>query len=361
MKVTKAGKNAEVSAPILDILWNRRKLPAVSRTESIVDATRVFSEIRRLLIEQGEAIGPRELERVEKEIARWFLKHKDRPAQTFRFTVRSIATANEFYRWLVGKHMQCVRQPQGAYDTSWRNQTVKFATRCIRQLEALTRQSTSTLAWIHLLDFVDSNAGLPQSDAMPTLKFPKSLGQDRVYDEILTGALLAIERGNTSELAELLDATVKRPRLRALLTDRVAQLLRDRGGILSRETQEWIVTFVGGGHADLVLEQLNPAESPEIRQAASLLLYIFDHSNESSSWREAYQRFRALCEKNFRLQIREDVGAVVDYDRRVHQLSGPPVKQVRVKRPWVELVDPPRSTVVIRGLVEPLADPEQGG
>ena len=101
------------------------------------------------------------------------------------------------------------------------------------------------------------------------------------------------------------------------------------------------------------LDYANPAESPEMRQAAALLLYLFDMHDRNLELDEAFERYRTVAEQQFSLYLRGTVGSKTVFDARLHEAPESGVSdEVRVVRPWVEWYKPPDAAVVIRGIVE---------
>jgi hypothetical protein len=100
------------------------------------------------------------------------------------------------------------------------------------------------------------------------------------------------------------------------------------------------------------VEYTNPADSPEIKQAATLLLYLFDQQTRSTELQEAFERFQALCEAHFHLFLRGTVGSHTTFDSRLHETAERTGGELRLVRPWVEWYLPPNARIVIRGIVE---------
>ena len=104
--------------------------------------------------------------------------------------------------------------------------------------------------------------------------------------------------------------------------------------------------------SEQVFDYASPADRPEVKQAAALLLYLFDQRRQTPSMGEAFERFRTLAESHFQLFLRGDVGAISDFDSRLHEVIEGAGTRVKLVRPWVEWFQPPESRVVIRGIVE---------
>jgi hypothetical protein len=100
------------------------------------------------------------------------------------------------------------------------------------------------------------------------------------------------------------------------------------------------------------VEYANPADSPEVRQAATLLLYLFDQQTRNAELKEAFERFHTLCEVHFHLFLRGTVGSRTTFDSRLHEIPERTAGELRLVRPWVEWYLPPNARIVIRGIVE---------
>ena len=110
---------------------------------------------------------------------------------------------------------------------------------------------------------------------------------------------------------------------------------------------------LGLGVPEATLEYSDPADSPEIREAASLLMFMFDEQIRNVRSKESFDRFRGLCEAHFHLFLRGAVGSVTEFDTRLHEPCENASTRVRLVRPWVEWYLPPNARIVIRGIVEP--------
>jgi hypothetical protein len=136
------------------------------------------------------------------------------------------------------------------------------------------------------------------------------------------------------------------------------KVLSQRASTFPRDSLLAAMRHLGMGAESEKLDYANPAESPEMRQAAALLLYLFDMHRQSPELEEAFDRYRAIAESQFYLFLRGDVESTMSFDPRVHESPelGDPGYLVTVIRPWVEWYKPPDARVVIRGIVEPKLD-----
>jgi hypothetical protein len=83
-------------------------------------------------------------------------------------------------------------------------------------------------------------------------------------------------------------------------------------------------------------------------------MFMFDEQTGKVEFKEAFDRFRSLCEAHFHLFLRGAVGDVTAFDNRLHEPCESTGGPVRLVRPWVEWYLPPSARIVIRGIVEPI-------
>src|SRR5260370_19517295 len=93
----------------------------------------------------------------------------------------------------------------------------------------------------------------------------------------------------------------------------VQRLMQEQATLLPSSSQKWLMKQTGKGETAARFDYTNPADSPEIRQAAALLLFMFDRKDQDSSSTEAYERYRSLCEMHFRLFLLGRVGEVTTF------------------------------------------------
>jgi hypothetical protein len=240
-----------------------------------------------------------------------------------------------------------------------------------KQLAAFGKRSTDTLvrccemselptAWKEVLEFSRDAATIL---SMPLESFLSEENLGVIYQEIEQGVIggvkLALSQGGSKTLNEISEILHRHHEIRTRMHQQVSSLISDRAGALPSESQAWALRELGLGAPEPALEYSDPADSPEVKQAASLLMLIYDEQNRDASFKEAFDRFRSLCETHFHLFLRGSVGSVSDFDGRLHEDSENTGRRVILVRPWVEWYLPPHARIVIRGIVEP-ATPEAG-
>lgn len=236
-----------------------------------------------------------------------------------------------------------------------------------RGLEALIKRYGSTLAdfalatddgfsWAQVTTFfrtAASSAGLnfesliSEENLGPTFTNLKSG---------VTGGLLNLLRSADAPAArQLLGVCAYHSELDEACRGVLRKAMSEYASTLPRESQQVAMRFLDIREESAQIDYANPAESPEIKQAAALLLYLFDTRHHSAELEEAFDRYRVVAERQFNLYLRGDVGSTMPFDSRLHEPpeSGSAAAEVTVVRPWVEWYKPPDARVVIRGIVEP--------
>jgi hypothetical protein len=225
---------------------------------------------------------------------------------------------------------------------------------CLKTLVVFCEKSERDLSWKYCMEYVSSvadltNAGsnelLQQSSSDPTFL--------AIKQGLISGLRTVLSNGQISEAASLLGSVRSHTSLRQILADSLRGLLQNESARLPATSQAWILTTLGIEGGTRQLSYANPADAPEVRQAAGLLLLLWDNSADSAPMHEAFERFRTLCEKHFHLYLRGQSGEVANYDSRLHEVTGADSRRVRVTRPWIEFLDPPHSAIVVRALATP--------
>lgn len=224
---------------------------------------------------------------------------------------------------------------------------------CVGTLICLC-ESSNELSWrypIVYLRRVCKTVGIDLDEFLST----DVLGQNYSLIEggVIKAIKAAIDREEPDQI-ELIFASVPGHDLKESMIAALAKLLSEQAARLPSEVQQSIMGLLGVSPGTQSAEYVNPAESPQARQMAAFLLHLRDEAQRTSTLEKTFQRFRLLCEKEFKLFLHGDVGAKMKFDPRIHEGTQKPNGQVKLLRPWVELVDPPRAYVVIRGLVEPI-------
>jgi hypothetical protein len=225
---------------------------------------------------------------------------------------------------------------------------------CIETIALLCEKAECKSSWKYCMDYVSAAAEIIDVGSNELLPGPASTPRLlSIRHGISSGLKAALSVNDISGATSLYSSVRAHSLLRQAVADDLNNLLRNESARLPFSSQEWIMGAVGAGVKARELTYANPADAPEIRQAAGLLLFLSDSSVGSPLILEAFERFRALCEKHFHLYVRGGAGEVMGYDSRLHELSGPESGQVRVTRPWVEFLDPPHSAIVIRAMATP--------
>lgn len=236
-----------------------------------------------------------------------------------------------------------------------------------RILEALIKRCGSTLAiwasatrdglcWGQVVVFFQS-AALSANLNIETFLSEENFGETftRLKSGVVNSLGSLLESGNTSGARQLLGACACQSELEEACRGVLKRLLSERASILPRESQQIVLRFLSIDIESGQVDYANPAESPQVREAAALLLFLFDVRQHTPELEEAYERYRKVSERQFSLHLRGVVGSTVAYDSRFHELlqSCEPQPEGTLLRPWVEWYKPPDARVVIRGIVEP--------
>jgi hypothetical protein len=226
----------------------------------------------------------------------------------------------------------------------------------IQILTTLCTSAESAAGWQTVVDLANEIADLrkmPLRDYLNEQRFPELYGELAAH--LMEGLTGALKDGNL-QLAETFFSRVRiHTGLRERAKERLTDLLAKDSAALPSAAQEWIMHSLGieSEQEGKSLLYVSSEEDPQIQNAASLLLLLWDHAGKGDTYKEMFERYRELCSAHFSLELKGDVGAVVPFDGRRHEMPGRNSGTVRVVRPCVELVSPPSSRVVIRALVEP--------
>jgi hypothetical protein len=228
-----------------------------------------------------------------------------------------------------------------------------FIKRCAGTLCQACAMATSSAAWKNALEYLRDSFST-SSMSFEVLLSEQTLGEN--YWKIQAGTIdalgLAVKKGDVSALSELSGLFRRHQEMKNKADGFIAQQLSEQASAIPSASQQWIMDQLGLVVEAPAVEYANPAQSPEIRQAAALLMYLFDHQTESGELKDAFERFRALCERHFHLFLRGNVGVAVTFDSRLHESPEAMATDLRLMRPWVEWYVPPDAQVVIRGILE---------
>ncbi len=236
-----------------------------------------------------------------------------------------------------------------------------------RKLEGLIKRCASTLCnlvgetddgfgWTQVAAFLQSAASATDT-SFEALVSEDNLGPTftKTKSGLTNGLLNLLRSGAVSEARQLIRAISRHSELEAACREVMRTALETAASTLPPESQQLAITTLGINVSLEKIDYANPAERPEMRQAASLLLYLYDVCIQSPELQEAFDRYRSLVEQQFSLQLRGAVGAIIPFDPRLHESESLAVlgTKVRILRPWVEWFSPPDARTVIRAIVEP--------
>jgi hypothetical protein len=224
-----------------------------------------------------------------------------------------------------------------------------------RILEALIKRCGSTLAifasvtsdglsWGRVVRFFQSAASSANLN-IETFLSEEDFGETftRLKSGVVNSLGSLLESGNTSGVRQLLGACACQSELEEACRGVLKRLLSERAGILPRESQQIALRFLSIDIESGQVDYANPAESPQIREAAGLLLFLYDVRQHTPELEEAFDRYRKVSERQFNLQLRGVVGSTMAYDPRLHELTESLEQglEVTLLRPWVEWYKPP--------------------
>ena len=232
--------------------------------------------------------------------------------------------------------------------------------RYVSTLVEFASRSSEAISWIEPLQLVLSVADSSKEELQQIFS-EEELGS--IYTQLKSGILLALkgalENGDVAHARSLLNACNRHSELQSACKDAIRSIVNQSAGILPRESQQFAFRYIGVS-TPAAIEYANPSESPDTRQAASLLLFLFDIRNQSTDTQEAFNRYRTISECQLALYLRGEVGSIVTFDPRLHENTGSAKSnRLRLVRPWVEWYKPPEAKIVIRGIVEPEMSPEK--
>jgi PAS domain-containing protein len=232
----------------------------------------------------------------------------------------------------------------------------KLFSECIQMLCGICDRAETGSSWRYALSYLrDANSSFKMS-------MEELLSQEIVqtsYTRIAEGIVNVIESALKDlklDQAELIASTARSMQpMREYISARLEKYLAEKGSGLHQDAQRWIAEYLGIREERQVLEYSDPSQSPLTQQIAAFLLFLWDRKEATPDLRETFERFRSICENMFDLKLRGDVGAIVGYDSRLHEVTEMPrSNKVKLVRPWVEWSSPPRYSVVIRAVADPI-------
>jgi len=230
----------------------------------------------------------------------------------------------------------------------------KLIKRCGSTLADFASATSDGFHWTQVLSFFQ-NAASASAERFESLVSETNLGTSFaiLQSGLTNGIYNLLESGDVAAARQLLLACARHSDLQEACHAVLNHALSDHASSLPRDSQELAMRVLGVNSQSDKLDYANPAESPEMRQAAALLLYLFDMHDRNLELDEAFERYRTVAEQQFSLYLRGTVGSKTVFDARLHEAPESGVSdEVRVVRPWVEWYKPPDAAVVIRGIVE---------
>jgi hypothetical protein len=348
----------KVSVP-LEVKEQLRNLsssaPHGVRVSAIIDAGDGLERLRSALESAQTPITPPIAMKICKAIKR-SVKRKPRKLQcAIEYDDRTIRATSLLFVLLVRASLKSTSQSEvQSLSPAKRNRQkdlVSLVALSLDTLVMLCQTAGNGSSWKHCVEYISAAAdlmGTPGQDLLQRDSFSTSLLT--VQQGLLSDLRRELRDGHEIEAASIFGSVRSYPSLRKTLADALVTMLQSESAKLPLGSQGWIMTTLGIESEPRQISYANPADAPEIRQAAGLLLLLWDNSGESSTTREAFERFRTLCEKHFHLYLKGHSGELADYDSRLHEVTGAEAERVRLTRPWVEFVDPPHSAIVVRAL-----------
>ena len=128
-------------------------------------------------------------------------------------------------------------------------------------------------------------------------------------------------------------------------------------GVLTEEFQIFIRSFFKMENGNLPSGELilaDPSDGLHIHHLATALMCSWDARQETPRTSEAFSVLYGLAEKVFKLKIYGEVGSIVQFDPKIHELQGVLGENgnVTIRRPRVEWSDGSHSRVIIRAIVK---------
>ncbi|HEV2396606.1 MAG TPA: hypothetical protein VGS27_06680 [Candidatus Sulfotelmatobacter sp.] len=349
-------RSGAVLAPELKLRLKRLNsaAPEGVRVIATIDAANALEQFRSALELAQTPLTANAAKKICNNIKRAALRRPRRLDCTMAFSRKTIQTASAVLSQLLKSALKSMAETEESSSArrkqSPQKQRKVLIALCVQTLVALCeRAAAEGSAWKYCMEYISVAADLASTSV-----------RDLVPE--VSPTFLAVKQGLISDLrSELMDGRISEASstfasvrgstpLRQALADSLRTMLERESSRLPISGQEWILTTLGIQHESRELSYANPADAPEIRQAAGLLLLLWDNSADNPAMHEAFERFRTLCEKHFHLYLKGQSGEITEYDSRVHEVNDGGAGRVRLTRPWIEFVDPPHSAVVLRAL-----------
>jgi hypothetical protein len=312
----------------------------------------ISERLARLLVCVEEASPVIDLSQANK-IHNLVIKLFTKPTVGRGATVRLTELSVDGIRRVLTAGTRALSQGTKSNERKSKAQLESFVRRCAGTLCQSCAMAATPAAWKYALEY------LRDSSSISAMSFEMLLSEQAVgpnYQRIEAGIIdalrLAIGQDDVAALSELAGLFRRHQEIKDKAKTFIAQQLSERASVIPTASQQWIMDYLGLSIATPAVEYANPADSPEIRQAAALLLYLFDQQGGSNELKEAFERFRLLCEAHFHLFLRGNIGDPVTFDGRLHETPERMAINLRLARPWVEWYVPPNAQVVVRGIIE---------
>ncbi len=324
-----------------------------------VNASELFNSVGATIDREKSRLVPSDAKKILKKVRKWHFDQLKAAGDSVSYSDSSIEGICKVLLsiWSIFLRESSAGSVRKRKQKGKRAHGVDFLKACTGVIVDFCGNSETASSWRHPLIYIQSACSFAGFSAAEFLS-ENSLGElfGVIRNGLLQGIQKALERGQVDDVSMMWGSVNVYQSLRGNLQDQMSDFFDKTGSALPPISQEWCVRTLSIPVSKVQIEYANPAESPEVRQAASLLLFLWDHVKEGDVAREAFERFNALCERHFQLFLRGEVGATLPYDPRFHETSSAAPGAVVLVRPWVEWFSPPRSRVVLRGVVEPVVN-----
>jgi len=320
-------------------------ITGVCHSEASLRLTQVLESVKRA----SGAIDPS----VANSVHSLVLRIATKPPLGRGLTIKVEPTTVEATRRVLTEITRSLKSSLGILGNKGRKHVENVTKRSIATLCQCCEMAVDPSSWKHALIYARDSAS---SLEVPLDSFLSEAQVGQTYLQIEAGVIEALRRslmaGSLASLDELAELYERHHELKAKVTEQVTRLISDQAGTLPPSSQKWAMAKLGFDRPEAGIEYSDPADSPELKQAAALLMFLFDRQNSSEEFKEAFERFRSLSELHFHLFLRGEVGVPTEYNPRLHERPDANVRDLTLVRPWVEFYSPPNARVLIRGVVE---------
>lgn len=329
----------------------RRDSPEI-RFQTVADASDLLQSLKSHIEKNRDSLSHSQITAIRSRLGRWCAQKSFVALKTVRFSDATVRATCETLLSLIRSEVTTISRDSTIAREVVHKKGQGFARKCFTDLAHLVEKAESPLSSLHLMLFLRNVPRTSVKVSTDSLYEWLSEKDASSFEDKLVDCLVeALHKGRADDAESVFNAIGSSDPLHGRFLNAVRKLWEREAAMLPYPSQDWVCRTLGFSVEKAKVEFIDPAESPEIRQAASLLLFLLDHANDSANSREAFQRFRTLCEKHFKLILRGEVGGMMEYDPRVHEAREGVSGNVRILRPWVELSSPPKAAIVIRALV----------